>query len=214
MTRMVPSPLDTGLYRFAYSFLPPLWRLVFRMEISGAENIPLTGPILLASNHRSNMDPFFVGVSFPRQVHFMAKSELWKVKILGRLIDMLGAFPVSRGEADRAAVKRALEILQAGAVVGMFPEGHRQRDGSLGEIHPGVSLFTLREGVVTIPMVLVGTERVMRKGLPRLPRVRVAFGAPLELPGADLPRVRRAHLISQRLGEAYKGLLQREATAP
>ncbi len=111
------------------SFIPPLWRFVFRMSIEGPENIPLTGPVLLASNHRSNLDPFFLGVSFPRQVHFMAKAELWKFKPLGRVIDVLGTFPVNRGEADRAAVKRALEMLGAGAVVGMFPEGRRQRGG-------------------------------------------------------------------------------------
>ena len=202
--RMVRSPLDTGLYRFAYSFLPPLWRLTFRMKIRGSENIPLTGPVLLVSNHRSNLDPFFIGVAFPRQVHFMAKAELWKVKVLGRLIDRLGAFPVSRGEADRTAVKRALEMLGAGAVVGMFPEGHRQRSGQLGGIQAGVSLFSLREGVVTVPMVMDGTERVVRKGLPRFPRVRVAFGPPLELPADELPRAQRGQQLSERLTAAFQ----------
>jgi len=205
---MVRSPLDTRLYRFLFVFLPTFWRALFRMKIRGAQNIPLTGPVLLVSNHRSNLDPFFIGVSFPRQVHFMAKAELWKVKILGRLIDVLGSFPVNRGEADRTAVKRALEMLGTGAVVGMFPEGHRQRGGQLGEIHPGVSLFALREGVVTVPMVLDGTERVIRKGLLRLPRVNVAFGPPLEPPPAGLPRAERAQLVSQGLTQAFRTLLE------
>jgi cytidylate kinase len=209
--RMVKSPLDTGLYRFAYSFLTPLWRFAFRMNVRGSENIPLTGPVLLASNHRSNLDPFFVGVSFPRQVHFMAKAELWKVKVLGRVIDMLGSFPVKRGEADRAAIKRALEMLESGAVVGMFPEGRRQRGGSLGEIHAGVSLLSLRDGVVTVPMVLDGTERVVRKGLPRFPRVTVTFGPPLELPSGDLPRSERARVATERLVEAFHKLLDSSA---
>jgi 1-acyl-sn-glycerol-3-phosphate acyltransferase len=209
--RMVRSPLDTRLYRFAFSFLPPVWRFVYRVRIAGRENIPLTGPVLLVSNHRSNLDPFFIGVSFPRQVHFMAKAELWKVKILGWLIDLLGSFPVNRGQADRTAVKRALEVLGAEAVVGMFPEGHRQRAGSLGEIHPGVSLFSLREGVVTIPMVLDGTERVVRRGIPRLPRVRVVFGPPLELPGTDIPRAQRAQAVSDGLTAAFTSLLDSAA---
>jgi 1-acyl-sn-glycerol-3-phosphate acyltransferase len=211
ISRMVRGPLDTRLYRFAFSFLPPLWRLVFRVSIRGAGNIPLTGPVLLASNHRSNLDPFFVGVSFPRQVHFMAKSELWKVKPLGWLIDMLGAFPVNRGEADRSAVKRALELLGAGAVVGMFPEGHRQRSRQVGEIHPGVALFSLREGVVTVPMIVDGTERAVRRGLPRFPRVTVTFGEPLDLPGEDLPRAQRAQLVSERLTQAFQKLLDSPA---
>jgi 1-acyl-sn-glycerol-3-phosphate acyltransferase len=213
VSRMVRSPLDTRLYRFAYLFLPLLWRLTFRMRVRGAENIPLTGPVLLASNHRSNLDPFFVGVSFPRQVHFMAKAELWKVKVLGRLIDMMGTFPVNRGEADRTAVKRALETLGAGAVLGMFPEGHRQRNGSLGEVHPGVSLFALREDVVTIPMVLDGTERVIRKGLPRFPRVTVTFGPPLQVPSAGLPRAERARVVTEGLIEAFQKLLDSAAEA-
>ena len=213
VSRMVKSPLDTGLYRFAYSFLTPLWRFAFRMKVRGSENIPLKGPVLLASNHRSNLDPFFVGVSFPRQVHFMAKAELWKVKALGGLIDMLGSFPVRRGEADRTAVKRALEMLGGGAVVGMFPEGRRQRGGSLGEIHPGVSLLSLREGVVTVPMVLDGTERLVRRGLPRFPRVTVTFGPPLDLPSVDLSRSERARVATERLVEAYQKLLDLSAEA-
>lgn len=177
------------------------------MSISGREHIPLTGPVLLVSNHRSNLDPFFIGVSFPRQVHFMAKSELWKFKPLGRIIDLLGAFPVHRGEADRTAVKRALEVLGSGAVVGMFPEGRRQRGGELGEIHPGVALFSLRDGVVTVPMVLEGTERVVKRGIPRFPKVRVTFGPPLLMPADGLPRAQRAQIVTERLVDGYRKIL-------
>jgi cytidylate kinase len=207
LSRMVRGPLDTWLYRFAFSFIPSAWRLMFRMKIRGAENIPRTGAVLLVSNHRSNLDPFFVGVSFPRQIHFMAKAELWKIKPLGRLIDLLGTFPVNRGEADRSAVKRALDTLAAGAVVGMFPEGHRQRSGQLGEIQAGVSLFALRDGVATVPMIVDGSERVVRKGLLRLTRVTVTFGPPLELPGSDVPRSQRSQLVGERLTQAFRDLL-------
>jgi cytidylate kinase len=207
LCRMVRGPLDTWLYRFAYSFIPPLWRAMFRVRISGAENIPCTGAVLLVSNHRSNLDPFFVGSCFPRQIHFMAKAELWKVKALGRLIDLLGTFPVNRGEADRAAVKRALETLASGAVVGMFPEGHRNRSEDMAQIQTGVSLFALRDGVATIPMVVDGTERVVRKGLMRFPRVAVRFGPPLALPGTDVPRAQRAHIVTERLNNAFHELL-------
>jgi cytidylate kinase len=213
-SRMVRGPLDTWLYRFAFSFIPPVWRCLFRMKIKGAENIPRTGAVLLVSNHRSNLDPFFVGVAFPRQIHFMAKAELWKVKALGRLIDLLGTFPVNRGEADRNAVKRALDMLAAGAVVGMFPEGHRQRSGQLGEIQAGVSLFALRDGVATVPMIVDGTERVVRKGLLRLTRVTVTFGPPLELPGNDMPRAQRSLLVTERLNRAFRDLLAPSMETP
>ena len=207
LCHMVRGPLDTWLYRFAYSFITPMWRLLFRMKIRGLENIPRTGAVLLVSNHRSNLDPFFVGVSFPRQVHFMAKAELWKVKPLARIIDLLGAFPVNRGEADRTAVKRALDTLASASVVGMFPEGHRQRTTHMGEIQAGVSLFALREGVTTIPMILDGTERVVHGGLLRLHQVTATFGPPLQLPGTDIPRAQRSQLVTQRLNEAFRDLL-------
>lgn len=206
LSRMVRSPLDNLLYRFAYSFIPPLWKALFRMRISGTENIPLRGAVLLASNHRSNLDPFFLGVSSPRQIHFMAKAELWKVKALGRVIEILGSFPVNRGEADRRAVRRALDLLEGGAVVGMFPEGHRQRDGGFGEINPGVALFSLREGVTTIPVVMEGTDRVAKGRFLRLAKVRVVFGPPLQLPAADLPKSQRSLAVSQALAESYRGL--------
>jgi 1-acyl-sn-glycerol-3-phosphate acyltransferase len=204
---MIRGPLDTLLYRFAYSFLPPLWRLFFRMKISGRDHFPATGAVVLASNHRSNLDPFFLGVSSPRQIHFMAKAELWKVRPLGRVLDILGAFPVRRSEADRRAVKQAIEVLAVGGVLGIFPEGHRQRGGLLGEIHPGTSLFSLREGVVTIPVLMEGTEGVIKGRLVHFPRVRVTFGPPLELPAKDMPRAQKALVITQRLTEAYRSLL-------
>jgi len=206
LSRMVRSPLDTPLYRFAFSFVPTLWRLLFRMQIQGREYFPLSGPVVLASNHRSNLDPFFLGVSTPRQIHFMAKAELWKVSALGWFIDRLGSFPINRGEADRRAVKRALEVLGAGAVLGIFPEGHRQRQGGFGEIHPGVALFSLRQGVVTIPVVMEGTERIMRGRMIRFPRVRVAFGPPLRLPDQDVTRSERALVTSTRLTDAFQDL--------
>jgi cytidylate kinase len=202
LSRLVRGPLDTLLYRFAYSFIPTLLKLLFRMRIEGAENIPAVGPVVIASNHRSNLDPFFLGVSSPRQIHFMAKAELWKVSVLGRLISAAGSFPVSRGSADRQAVRNALSILDQGAVLGLFPEGHRHRDGKLGAINPGVTLFSLREGVVTIPVVMEGIERVVRNGVPRFPRVRVTFGVPLEMPGSDMHRAQRADAAGSRLAEA------------
>lgn len=207
LCRMVRSPLDTRLYRFAFSFIPPVVRLLWRMEVTGVENIPRVGAVVLASNHRSNLDPFFLGSSFPRQIHFMAKAELWAFRPLGWVIEKLGTFSVNRGEADRRAVRHALAVLDAGAVLGLFPEGHRQRETDLGEIRAGVTMFSLREGVTTIPVIMRGTDRVVRGRLLRFPRVRVAFGPPLEVPSTDLPRAERAALASERLVAAFRDLL-------
>ena len=137
----------------------------------------------------------------------MAKAELWKVRPLGWLINKMGAFPIARGEADRQGIRRALEVLGAGAVLGIFPEGHRRRDGRFGDINPGVTLFSLREGVPTIPVVMEGTERVLSGRRLRFPRVRVTFGPPLELPGQEVPRSQRALIASENLAQAFGALL-------
>jgi len=205
---LVRSPLDTLPYRFAYTFLPALLKCAFRMDIVGVEHLPASGAVVLACNHVSNLDPFFLGSACPRQIHFMAKAELWRSKILGRVLSAFGVFPINRGEADRQAVKTALKILQEGAVLGIFPEGHRQHSGRLGEINPGVTLFSLRDGVATIPVVLSGTNRVVRRGLLRFPRIRVFFGAPLAIPGLEVSRAERAQLTAERLRIAYEELIQ------
>ena len=98
---------------------------------------------------------------------------------------------------------RALDVLDQGAVVGLFPEGHRQRGGNFGHINPGVALFSLREGVVTIPVVLEGTDRVMKGRLLHLPRVRVTFGPPLRIPPTNLTKAERSKDVSQRLTRAF-----------
>jgi 1-acyl-sn-glycerol-3-phosphate acyltransferase len=208
LSRLVRGPLDRWLYRLAYSIIPPLFRLLWRMQIVGAENIPFSGAVVLACNHRSNLDPFFLGAAFPRQIHFMAKSEIWKFKPLGWLVSHLGTFPVHRGKADRYAVRRAMEVLDGGAVLGLFPEGRRQRERELGDIRPGVSLFSLREGVVTIPVVLKHTDQVVRNRLLRFPRVVAVIGPPVVLPGKDVPASERAAVAAGNLIEAFRALLR------
>jgi cytidylate kinase len=212
LSRLVRGSLDDWLYRFAYRTITPFFRLLFRMRICGLEHVPAEGAVVLACNHRSNLDPFFLGAACPREIHFMAKRELWKFKPLGWLVSGLGTFPVNRGQADRKAVKRALEVLAGGAILGLFPEGHRQREKNLGAIRPGISLFSLRDGVVTIPVILESTDRVVRKRLLRFPRVTATFGAPLELPDNNLPHSERALVTSERLVGAFQALLAASST--
>lgn len=164
----------------------------------------------MASNHISNIDPFFLGAACPRQIHWMAKSELWKSRILGAVVERLGAFPVRRGEADRRSVRAGLEILKNEAVLGIFPEGHRQQSGRLGRPAPGVGLFSSRSGVVTIPAAVTGTNRIVSDGRFRFARVNVTFGPPInvDVPGAK--QSERNRVISQRIMQALATLLGQE----
>ena len=162
LSRMQKGPLDTLVYRMTYFVLRPTWRFFYRMRVLGVENFPLTGPVVVACNHRAMTDPFMLGINAPRQIHYMAKVELWKFKPLGWAMQSFGTFPVNRGEVDRAAIKKGLEILETEEVLGLFPEGHCNKEAGLGELRPGISLFSLREGVVTVP-IRSGVIRILKK---------------------------------------------------
>jgi cytidylate kinase len=207
LCRMQKGPLDTFLYRVAYFSLGRLWRFVYRMRVVGVENFPLTGPAVIACNHRAMTDPFMLGINVARQVHYMAKVELWKFRPLAWAMEGFGTFPISRGEADRTAIKRGLEILEQGEVLGLFPEGHCHRGEGLAPLRSGISLFSLREGVVTVPAVMRGTDLAFKRGIPHFPKIDVVIGKPIEMPGPEVPRTERGRVVTERVREALETLL-------
>ncbi len=158
-------------------------RVFGRARFVGIENIPSSGGAMLCANHVSYMDPPAVGGGSPRQVHFMAKSELFRIPVLGPLIAAAGAFPVKRGSADRAALRKAIEYLQNGEVVAMFPEGKRSLDGKLQEAELGVGMIALRAQVPVIPVGLVNTERLLppHSSFLHFSRIKICYGPPVEL---------------------------------
>lgn len=165
-----------------YSIIRLLLRLVlsviFRWDIKGKDNIPLSGPVIIASNHLSNWDPPLIGCAIHRPLRFMAKEELFKIGALGWLITKLGAFPVRRGVADRTAIRMALNLLENGEVLGVFPEGTRSKTGELGTAEPGVAMLALKSGATVIPAAITGTNRVFSEGQ-LLPRFKLRFGKPI-----------------------------------
>src|SRR2546423_7964094 len=125
-----------------------LW---FDLKSHGVQHVPRTGGALLICNHQSFMDPVFVGVLLPRQISFIAKSQLFDTPGLGWLIPKLNTFPVRRGEADVSAIKEALRRVHEGHVLTMFPEGTRSWDGNLLPIQAGVALMGERGGAPVVP---------------------------------------------------------------
>jgi 1-acyl-sn-glycerol-3-phosphate acyltransferase len=158
-------------------------RVFGRWEVAGTENIPLTGGVLLCANHVSYIDPPVLGAGVPRPVHFMAKSELFEIPVLGFLIKRVGAFPVKRGTADRSALKRAIDLLERGKVVAMFPEGTRLLDGELRQAEPGLGMIALRARATVIPTALINTEKLLppHSYLLKFTRLKVVFGKPVDL---------------------------------
>lgn len=156
---------------------------VYRTRVLGADRVP-GGGVILAGNHVSYLDPVLLWCAAPRPVHFMAKVELWESRVIGWAIDRLLAFPVHRGKPDRNALLTAAALLEAGRIVGIYPEGTRQDPGSdeaLGEAHLGVAFIALRTGVPVVPVGIAGTAEALPRGarLPRFPRVTLVFGEPV-----------------------------------
>ena len=153
-----------------------------RLRIEGEENIPTHGGCIVASNHTLGPDYVIVGYASPRQIYYMAKSEIFAFHPwLAALVRGAGAFPVRRGQGDTDAIEQAAKMIRAGHVVGMFPEGTRSRTGALQRGRTGVARIALQAEALIVPVVVINTEPVLRDVLKlrRRPLVTVRFGKPL-----------------------------------
>jgi 1-acyl-sn-glycerol-3-phosphate acyltransferase len=175
---------DGTAWRFGYASLRVFARLVIplvaRLRTEGLENVPRSGPVILAVNHIHWTDIPMIAVRVPRITHFMAKSELFRKPLLGGLIRMLGAFPVRRGEGDREAIRTAERLLAEGEVCVIFPEGHRSESGALIPAHPGTGYVAVRTGAPVVAVGVQGTKRVF-KGLrygPFRPTATIRYSKP------------------------------------
>lgn len=153
------------------------------------EQVPKSGGLLIVANHRADIDPIAIQIGSPRLIHFMAKSDLFPVPILGGILRFFGAFPVRRGEPDRAALRRAAELVRIGEVVCLFPEGQLTETGKLQPLLPGAALIARQSGGQVICCGLRNTERVMPYGKV-IPRpgwkcIHVVWGSPRTLSKDD-----------------------------
>ncbi len=166
------------LYRACQLLVRLGLRLFWRVRVEGLDNIPETGPVLICANHISAVDPLAVGAVIERHTHFMAKQELFSY--LGWLLPSIGAFPVNRDVRDASAVRQALRLLRAGRVVGLFPEGHRQLHGRLGQPRPGSGSLIAHAGGAVVPVAIRGSWRLWG-------RVEMRFGAPIDVSASQDP---------------------------
>lgn len=166
--------MNPRIYDFAAATLRLIFRTLYRTRVYGAQNVPREGPLIVASNHLSYLDP--PSLCFcPRRISFMAKKELFQIPVLGPAIRAVGAYPVDRHGHAKAAIKRSLAILSAGGAVGIFPEGTRNLTG---EVTPqtGVALLAALSQAPVLPTCVLGGERAARFG-----QMKVVFGRPLTL---------------------------------
>ena len=171
----------TAFFSFTKATVSSLSSVLFDVRLRGAENVPASGGLVVASNHVSYLDPPILGSHFPRPVHFMAKRELFSVPVLGPIIAALQAFPVNRDQGDLGAIRHALRVLKDGGVVGIFPEGRRNRDGE-AQARGGAVLLAATAHCPVVPVALVGTA-VAAKRL-RKSHVEVRIGQPMTFQGS------------------------------
>jgi glycerol-3-phosphate dehydrogenase (NAD(P)+) len=186
-------------YWLARAILQPFFHLYFRLSRIGREHIPAQGPVILASNHRSFLDPFVIAVMARRPVYFVAKKELFINRPVAWLLASLGAFPIDRHGADEDAMATARAILERGDVVVIFPEGTRTRPGALGTPKRGVGRLALETGAPVVPVAVHGTEAVRNRWRFRPHRVRIRAGAPLTFPRVDAPSRALAGAVTDRI---------------
>jgi 1-acyl-sn-glycerol-3-phosphate acyltransferase len=185
-------------YRAVAGLVSGLSMILFRPSVVGAENIPRSGPVLIAPIHRSNVDFVFTLFISPRKVFFMAKDSLFRVPLLGALITHLGAFPVKRGSADRESMSLAEEVLRQGHALVLFPEGTRKEGRGVAPLHDGAMFVAARTGAMVVPVGIGGSDRAMPRGakLPRPAKIRIVVGRPITPPSSE-GRVSRSAIAAK-----------------
>jgi 1-acyl-sn-glycerol-3-phosphate acyltransferase len=191
--------------------------LLFRLHVGGQAGIPKTGGILMVTNHQSFLDPWLIGIAPSRQIHYMARDNLFKGGFLQYAAETCNAFPVKRGHADLTAIRMAVERLDKGYIVNIFPEGTRSEDGTIGPVAPGVSLILSRckAEVWLLPVIIDGAHEAWPRHakMPRAHPIRIQYGRaipPAEWkplgPGDLAWRIRRALVALQRsIGSSHAG---------
>jgi glycerol-3-phosphate dehydrogenase (NAD(P)+) len=189
------------LYYVARLLLQPIFLIYFRLQRSGREHAKFKGGLIVASNHRSFLDPFVIGALLPwrRRMQFVAKVELFEKRWQGWVLSRLGAFPIRRGQADEVAMETARMIVERGGTVIIFPEGTRIRRGSLGRPKRGVGRLALETGAAVLPVAVQGSEEVRRGWRIRPRKVRLRAGKPITFPRTERPSPALAANVTERI---------------
>jgi 1-acyl-sn-glycerol-3-phosphate acyltransferase len=173
-------------YHLGWLAFRAIFRFYFGWRVYGAERVPVTGPVVLAANHASYVDPPLIGAGLPRQVHFLARDTLFTQPVLGSLLRSWEVVPVDRDGAGAGGLKAILDRLRQGGAILLFPEGTRSADGQLQAARAGIGLVILKSSCPVVPVRVFGTFEAYgrRLRLPRPYRVTVKFGGPLDFTAA------------------------------
>ena len=203
--RRTRAKAPNWMYELVRLVLTPYLLLIFRTRAIDSDKVPADGPAIVAPNHFSFLDHFFVAVYLRRKVQFMAKSQLFQFP-LQVVYHNGGVFPVRRGQRDEEAFKTAHAVLARGGIVVMYCEGGRSRSGELGEARPGIGRLALESGVPVVPVGLAGSERVRDWKRFRVPKVTVQFGDPIRFERVEAPDRAQSQAASEQIFARIKRL--------
>lgn len=203
-------------YRLTAGLCGICLRVLFfrRLRFEGSANVPLEGPLVVASNHISNWDPLILGAFFPGTLFAMAKRELFRPAPVAWLLAGCNCFPVDRGNADRRALRISLDLLQRGRRLLLFIEGHRSRRRGMGPAEAGAGFMVRHTQAPVLPVAIWGTERALHPAgglLPRRGRIRVRYGRPLTISGRSDQEIADAIAaeVAALLPSGYRGARNR-----
>jgi 1-acyl-sn-glycerol-3-phosphate acyltransferase len=195
------------VYELVRLILTPIALVFYRARPISVDNIPASGPVILAPNHFSNMDHFFSAVHTRRKIRFMAKSQLFgQNKVLDYIFVKGGVFPVRRGHHDEEAFITAHSILDRGGCVLIYAEGGRSRSGRLGEAKPGVGRLALESGVPIVPVAIHGSQSVRAWKRLVFPKVTIQYGEPITFPVVAEPTREQQLEAAHDIFESVKGM--------
>ena len=177
------------IYWISYVFIKLAIGLLCPCRFVGREHIPDRGGMIIASNHRSNLDPFLVGIAFHRRISYLAKEELFRRRLSNFFFKRVGAFPVRRGTSDLRAFKEVLRRLKVGSPVLLFPEGTRTLRAAERKVQAGVGLMAIKSRAPVVPVYIQGSDQALPPGAkwPRRKRITVRFGRPLFVDASSTP---------------------------
>jgi 1-acyl-sn-glycerol-3-phosphate acyltransferase len=194
------------IYDLARVVLTPPTLLMYRAAAIGVDNVPASGPVILAPNHFSQWDHFFVGVYLRRKIRFMAKSQLFSNPVIEFIFRHGGVFPVRRGHRDEEAFISAHAILERGGCLLMYAEGGRSRTGRLGTPRPGVGRVALESGVPVVPVAIHGSLGVRGWKRLRFPKVTIQYGEPMSFDVVSNPTREQQHEVAEQVFDRVRAM--------
>jgi 1-acyl-sn-glycerol-3-phosphate acyltransferase len=176
----------TPLRKFVLRVITLFFKVFMKLEVRGPENFPMSGAVIVASNHVANFDVFPLQIAVPRPIFFMAKAELFRVPLMDVFIRNVGAFPVKRGEKDLWALRHAAKVLAHGQTLGMFPEGTRSKGKGLRVAKTGTARLAIDANCPIVPVAVAGSDQLF-KFFPRRTYVTITFMEPIHPRPGETP---------------------------